>query len=279
MAFGGPAGELANTLMSLGPEGAKTMIKEFAETLPDLVVTLVETLSASADVIIESLIDSLLIRGGLERIVVALIQAVPRIAYKLVESIVRGLNNAVVAMGQRFGVSFQKMISLDEFLQKLASFYQSYFNAIKSFFTSYYNSLYSIFNNLRTGLKSIFEWLPNAIKRAITPSISGSSPGGAAKSGVGSIPIIGQYMKNGGLVYAANGFVPRGTDTVPAMLTPGERVLTVQQNQSFEQLPMILAQLVSVLSSPMTTETSIEIDGNRLADVILQLNRRNARVA
>jgi hypothetical protein len=63
------------------------------------------------------------------------------------------------------------------------------------------------------------------------------------------------------------------------MLTPGERVLTVNQNESFEALPMILAQLVTVLSSPMTTATTIDIAGNRLADVILQLNRRNARVA
>lgn len=31
---------------------------------------------------------------------------------------------------------------------------------------------------------------------------------------------------DGGVVYAANGFAPRGTDTVPAMLTPGEGVLT-----------------------------------------------------
>lgn len=45
-------------------------------------------------------------------------------------------------------------------------------------------------------------------------------------------------MAAGGVVpaYAAGGlFVPRGTDTVPAMLTPGERVLTVSQNRAFEQ--------------------------------------------
>ena len=74
-------------------------------------------------------------------------------------------------------------------------------------------------------------------------------------------------------------FVPRGTDTVPAMLTPGERVLTTAQNESFEAIPSLLLQLIAVMSQPMQTNTAIEIDGNRLADVMLQLNRRNARTA
>lgn len=34
------------------------------------------------------------------------------------------------------------------------------------------------------------------------------------------------YRAHGGVVYAASGFIPRGTDTVPAMLTPGEGVLS-----------------------------------------------------
>jgi hypothetical protein len=48
-----------------------------------------------------------------------------------------------------------------------------------------------------------------------------------------------QYESDGGVIYAARGrrvpFVPRGSDTVPAMLTPGERVLSVDQNREYEQ--------------------------------------------
>lgn len=48
---------------------------------------------------------------------------------------------------------------------------------------------------------------------------------------------IVSYYDKGGPVYAANGFVPRGTDTVPAMLTPGEMVLTKgQQSELFNLL-------------------------------------------
>jgi ABC-type phosphate transport system auxiliary subunit len=61
----------------------------------------------------------------------------------------------------------------------------------------------------------------------------------------------GYYQAAGGVVYAAQGavittpvyaergmllpFEPRGTDTVPAMLTPGERVLSVEENREYEQ--------------------------------------------
>jgi hypothetical protein len=41
-------------------------------------------------------------------------------------------------------------------------------------------------------------------------------------------------MASGGVVYAAGGWTAKGTDIVPAMLTPGERVLTVGQNYDYE---------------------------------------------
>ena len=41
-------------------------------------------------------------------------------------------------------------------------------------------------------------------------------------------------MASGGVVYAAGGWTTKGSDIVPAMLTPGERVLTVGQNYDYE---------------------------------------------
>jgi len=49
------------------------------------------------------------------------------------------------------------------------------------------------------------------------------------------------YNKGGKVVYAAAGFQPKGSDTVPAMLTPGERVLSVAQNKAFDSLLQSLA--------------------------------------
>lgn len=60
---------------------------------------------------------------------------------------------------------------------------------------------------------------------ATTPAPSYAATGGLVTStGV-------QYLASGGNVLP---FEPKGTDTVPAMLTPGERVLSVQQNQQYE---------------------------------------------
>ena len=45
------------------------------------------------------------------------------------------------------------------------------------------------------------------------------------------------HLATGGVVYANDGFVPQGTDTVPAMLTPGEMVLnSAQQKRMFDML-------------------------------------------
>jgi len=49
----------------------------------------------------------------------------------------------------------------------------------------------------------------------------------------------GGLVTRNGILHASRGarllpFLPRGTDTVPAMLTPGERVLTVRETQAYE---------------------------------------------
>ena len=50
--------------------------------------------------------------------------------------------------------------------------------------------------------------------------------------------IVPQHLDTGGVVHASGGFFePRGTDTIPAMLTPGEMVLNAgQQSSLFNQL-------------------------------------------
>jgi len=51
------------------------------------------------------------------------------------------------------------------------------------------------------------------------------------------VPDDALYYARGGIVpqYAARGlFVPKGTDTVPAMLTPGERVLSASDTRQYD---------------------------------------------
>jgi len=63
-----------------------------------------------------------------------------------------------------------------------------------------------------------------------------------------------------GPVYAQDGFKPRGTDSIPAMLTPGERVLTVAETNAFENLLKTVAIPNTPLASNVTTNTVNEGD-------------------
>ena len=76
--------------------------------------------------------------------------------------------------------------------------------------------------------------------------------------------IVGtQYLASGGEVVP---FIPKGTDTVPAMLTPGERVLTVEQNQTYE----------NYMEGPSNQEVVDAVNGLR-ADMSTKLPRALAR--
>ena len=264
-------GQIADQLMTLGPEGAKQMVIGFAEALPDLIIILVEALTEAAPAFMERMVEVLLIEGGLERIVVALLQAVPRIAYKMSEAMVRNLNSGFVAISERFGLNLTRTFQIPGWVEDL----KRYVNGLTK--TPDWMSKFQLSTPAwMTRLEELFNWLPNAIRKATGQGGGGSTIGGTTGAVANKIKSL--YSSKGGVVYAADGFVPRGTDTVPAMLTPGERVLSVSQNASFEAMPVLLAQILQVLGQPMTTSTSIEIDGNKLADVILQLNRQNQRL-
>jgi hypothetical protein len=60
-----------------------------------------------------------------------------------------------------------------------------------------------------------------------------------------------QTRANGGMIYASQGkFIPRGTDTVPAMLTPGEFVVNRSSVQRGNNLQLLQAMNKGGASSP-----------------------------
>lgn len=93
-------------------------------------------------------------------------------------------------------------------------------------------------------------------------------------------------LHNGGLVYAAGGFKPRGTDTVPAMLTPGEMVLNRGQQSELFNLANnggggnneLLERIIDLLTQPQTTEVTAQVNGKAIADIVLQQSRQRARL-
>lgn len=94
--------------------------------------------------------------------------------------------------------------------------------------------------------------------------------GGGAK-GIFSSARARLGFSEGGVVpkYFANGGLARGTDTVPAMLTPGERVLSVNQNKAFEGG---LGNIVININNPQvfSNDDIIEMVGDPIINVLKQ---------
>jgi hypothetical protein len=111
------------------------------------------------------------------------------------------------------------------------------------------------------------EWDPPEIEIPSIPDISApwedwpeppKFPEYAAQGGVVVSSGV-QFLAKGG----KTGFTPRGSDTIPAMLTPGERVLSVSQNRNYERSE-VLNIPVNIDGTPIV-ELIIKRIGNRIS--------------
>ena len=84
---------------------------------------------------------------------------------------------------------------------------------------------------------------------------------------------------------ASGGLIPPGysNDTFPALLSSGERVLSVEQNEQMAQdqadIKILLAQILEALQGGTTAQASVEFDNEIFANIMLDLSRKNARLA
>ena len=87
----------------------------------------------------------------------------------------------------------------------------------------------------KKGWGDMVEWIKTKIKGMID-LINRAIAGYNKLPGTPNINEI-RYKANGGLVYAASGYLAKGNDTVPAMLSPGEMVLNrSQQSNLFDMI-------------------------------------------
>ncbi len=75
-------------------------------------------------------------------------------------------------------------------------------------------------------------------------------------------------LATGGIVYASRGFQPKGTDTVPAMLTPGEMVLTRDQQKALGGMGTLTININNPVV--MNDDDIIERIGNPIMRVFKQ---------
>lgn len=254
-------GPFFEQLMGMSSGQIKTMITEFVKALPQFMEALVEGLIVVATVLPEVFIDYMLVRGGLVRIVTSLITLIPRVGYALAESFVRAIGNALSAIDWS-NLSDRLSVRTPDWLDQLTIETPDWISNLK----------------IETP-----PWLEQFAK--LISDLTNWSPGGAGGTGVnswggwlGDRTGVGNLFSRGGLVkYAAAGMMtPRGTDTVPAMLTPGELVVP---KESTSNLFSLIDQLSSRMSGEQKITVNLTIGERELADVILDLNQKGYRTA
>lgn len=172
----------------------------------------------------------------------------------------------------------------DFFSNDLATLVSSGFESVINLFRTDLPALVtSAFQPVVDFLKQFEVKAPEPLK-----NVASSIPGGSEALRIQKAILTAGFSEfhNGGMVYAAGGFKPRGTDTVPAMLTPGEMVLNRGQQSELFNLANnggggnneLLERIIDLLMQPQTTEVTAAVNGKAIADIVLQQSRQRARL-
>lgn len=288
----GAAVESLTGFLANGPEANKQFVKDFVDALPEVIQNVIESIPA----VVEALVDSLILDGGIERIVVAF---------------GKGIVSIFAAIGKQFGtetgraVSYAFVAPIAQIGETLNAAFRNFVDLNKAIFQTFLDGIKNIFGGIISELASLPGKIADAIKKGLSGQgggsgiinetvkrVSNSSVGKAVGSVVNPVKsAIGLYQ--GGIVpaYAADGmYVPRGTDTVPAMLTPGELVVprdTTTELQKFlatqnaeinSGQASLISRVSNLLEKPVVVNSQVKVNQNAFADIILQLNRQNARL-
>lgn len=247
------------------------LIKEF----PTIVANLIQSLTENADEIIEPLIAAIIASGP--KISIALVKAVndPKFIEAIVLAVANGIANGLKDVGGQMATAFKKAVK-----------------DIGAEFSKLGSSIGTGFKNSVSNLSKFFQELGEDIAKGLKDALTGAGSG-IAKAG-GSV--VDSVKKVFG--FAEGGLVPQGfpNDTFPARLTSGELIVppdTVSDLQRFLAANgsnggsggndgvqiALLNRIANLLSQPQQVQTTAELDGRTLANIILNLSRSNARLA
>lgn len=216
---------------------------------------------------------------------------------KLFENFGRDIDESLNSFDDKFSEGLTDFFdgfgeALNDWLNAVGPAFSQFFDqigpaleqAFDGLITGIVDGISNVFMPIEDALNSLGDTI-NAFADAISPNNIGGKGGGK-----GLIAETFGFSK-GGLVYAQNGFFePKGTDTVPAMLTPGELVvprdmvgelgafLMAQKSDAGGNDTAILAAIYSAVQAPLVVKTEAKVNQSVFADIILQLNRQNARL-
>lgn len=222
----------------------------FADNIAPIVTALVEGILAASGDIVAALIDSLLIEGGLERIVKALLASIPRIVDAFIRGIILGLQKAVSAIGAVFE-----------------------------------RGLKAAFNNVGFEWPElpVFEWPPlPEFKWPELPKLEIQGLGGGEGGGL----ISGQVGGTVGDLAGRIGLAEGGLVSQPTLGLVGEAgpELVVRPRTTenlfklIDELAQVVGQQSQMAGQGQNLTVNLRIGEQELADVLLNLNRQGFRL-
>lgn len=230
------------TALAQGPEQTKAMVRAFVEAVPDII----EAIADSAPVLVEALVDSLINEGGIVRIAIALGKAMVGVqVWKAIgKQIAGGIIIPTPVWASQLMDSIKSIFNTPEWATKL--------DTLLHWFTGK-EGLPLVFKNFITDLWTPFQNFLDAFESLI-PDFGGGGGGGWDVS----IPGTDVGVGSDGLHFLTG-------DSGPSTVGSSTDVL--------------LARVIDLLERPMVVKTQSKFNGRVLADIILELNRKNARLA
>lgn len=284
--LGAAVGPLVDAL-GKGPDAIKGMVNGFADALPGLLDNIIDGIPVFIEAIADRLPD----------IIVAIVNAIPRIVVAFVTAftnpalyikIAEGLASAAFA-----GLKYQLTnftSNITNFVGKLVAFDKQIRENISNFFSG-------IWDKLRNMDAQIREGIINALKGAFDKAIQLDAKfRDAAKAFIMTlvekaqefIDKIKSAFETKSSEGTAVGKVGKfGTDVYKAITGTAQDIgegfgsfgLTGGQSPgSGETTQALLLQIIDLLEKPQTVNVSATVREGTLADIILNLSRRNARL-
>jgi len=175
------------------------------------------------------------------------------------------------------------------FFENLPYMIESFMNLMINYFASPQRMIRLAVSFTEALIKSIPK-MADAFVDGIADGLKDAFGGLFGGGGGGGIPIISDIggifgFAKGGLL--AKGGIP-GMDSIPARLTPGELVVDKQTTDALKRdikdtnvdvTNALLSKVIYLLEKPQEISTSVNFNNRTLADIILNLNRTNVRLA
>ena len=251
-------------LLGMSSQQMKEAIRSFIDGASEFILNIIEN--------IPLLIDELL--RGVPRLIDGILRGLPRVIQSLIES-VPTLINSIISYWPSIVSSFIQHIP-----SIVSSFITSFINAIPSIVTGFIVELPRLLPEIVKGLadgivKAIVDGIKDAFKKLNPLSGGGGIIGDVIGGATDFISGIGDSFgfSHGGIVPGSGNI-----DSVPIMATPGERVLTVRQNELLEQMLSQMARGGSN-SGQGPIQITLQIGSRELSKVLLDINRSNMRLA